>query len=550
MSLLYYFAMNSRFLLAIALSTSVWSQNTVTADNTKAPAASGPASTVSATADPLAAAKDLLKERKFEEAATAFRTIVANTPDMAEAHAGLLKSLVRAGKLEEAQDAAKQATAALPQSALIQAAAGDVAFRAAHFSDAEKNYRTAVKLDPGSARGWFGIARISKMVSMRRQAQSIFAKAHELDPRDEQIYDAWVNSLPRSQKLDAWKKHAGDHPGYREDNIIKVLTETAQKEPWVLASGIKPSEIKMALVGRKLDATNDVGGITSNGPIHVANGFGLQVKFNDRASATLLLDSGADGITIGNKLAEKVGVKKIADSAFGGIGDKGPVLGYIGWVDKIKIGDVEFHNCIVEVSSRNDVAEEAGLIGTNVFDKFLITLDFRERKLLLAPLPANPAVSAELAGNDNAPQDRYIAPEMQSYTKVFLLDNHIFVPVVVNDKAIGTFILDTGAEINSLTPGFAAQVTKASNDHEYTMHGVSGRVNQVLTGKKAILQIAKMRIESHELPVFSVDNQSNSFGIEIAGFIGIRTLSQMKMTIDYRDGLINLEVYEFKKAQE
>jgi tetratricopeptide (TPR) repeat protein/predicted aspartyl protease len=550
MGLLYYFAMNSRFLLAIALSTSVWSQNTVTADNTKAPAASGPASTVSATADPLAAAKDLLKERKFEEAATAFRTIVANTPDMAEAHAGLLKSLVRAGKLEEAQDAAKQATAALPQSALIQAAAGDVAFRAAHFSDAEKNYRTAVKLDPGSARGWFGIARISKMVSMRRQAQSIFAKAHELDPRDEQIYDAWVNSLPRSQELDAWKKHAGDHPGYREDNIIKVLTETAQKEPWVLASGIKPSEIKMALVGRKLDATNDVGGITSNGPIHVANGFGLQVKFNDRASATLLLDSGADGITIGNKLAEKVGVKKIADSAFGGIGDKGPVLGYIGWVDKIKIGDVEFHNCIVEVSSRNDVAEEAGLIGTNVFDKFLITLDFRERKLLLAPLPANPAVSAELAGNDNAPQDRYIAPEMQSYTKVFLLDNHIFVPVVVNDKAIGTFILDTGAEINSLTPGFAAQVTKASNDHEYTMHGVSGRVNQVLTGKKAILQIAKMRIESHELPVFSVDNQSNSFGIEIAGFIGIRTLSQMKMTIDYRDGLINLEVYEFKKAQE
>jgi hypothetical protein len=32
--------------------------------------------------------------------------------------------------------------------------------------------------------------------------------------------------------------------------------------------------------------------------------------------------------------------------------------------------------------------------------------------------------------------------------------------------------------------------------------------------------------------------------------IGIKVLVQMKMTIDYRDGLVNLEVYEFKKARE
>jgi hypothetical protein len=72
----------------------------------------------------------------------------------------------------------------------------------------------------------------------------------------------------------------------------------------------------------------------------------------------------------------------------------------------------------------------------------------------------------------------------------------------------------------------------------------------VLTGKKAVLQFAKMRIESHDLPVFNIDSISNSEGTEIAGFIGIRTLVQMKMTIDYRDGLINLQVYDFQKARE
>jgi predicted aspartyl protease len=270
------------------------------------------------------------------------------------------------------------------------------------------------------------------------------------------------------------------------------------------------------------------------------------VKFNDRASAVLLLDTGAPGITIGRKLAEKAGAVKIADSRIGGIGDQGSTLSYEAWVDKINIGSVEFHNCVVTVSSKNNVADEAGLIGTDVFSKFLVTLDFREQKVLLAPLPKNP----NAASDDDPAQDRYIAPEMQSFTKFYRFGHDIVVPVVVNDKAVGNFILDTGADLNTMSPKLASQVTKASSDGDYKMSGVSGKVQEVLTGQKAILQFAKMRIESHDLPVFSTDSVSASEGTEIAGFIGIRTLVQMKMTIDYRDGLVNLEVYEFRKARE
>jgi predicted aspartyl protease len=259
-----------------------------------------------------------------------------------------------------------------------------------------------------------------------------------------------------------------------------------------------------------------------------------------------LLDTGASGITIGRKLAEKAGAVKIAQSWIDGIGDQGPVPSYEAWVDKISIGGIEFRNCTVTVSSKNNVADEAGLIGTDVFEKFLITLDFRERKMLLAPLPKNPNATSE----DNPAQDRYIAPEMQSFTKFFRFGHDIVVPVVVNDKAVGNFILDTGADLNSMSPKFAAQVTKATAEGDYIMKGVSGKVENVLTGKKAILMFAKMRIESHALPVFSTDNTSAAEGTEIAGFIGIRTLVQMKMTIDYRDGLVNLEVYEFRKARE
>ncbi|HEY6180616.1 MAG TPA: aspartyl protease family protein [Terriglobales bacterium] len=514
------------------------------ADNTKPavpPAASSAAA--SAVKDPLVDARALMGKRQFAEAAVAFQAILAKDPSSPEANAGLVRSLLRDYKIDEAEEAAKKAVAAVPNSAMVRAAAGDVAFRAGKFADTEADYRAALKLDANSARAQFGMGRMFQMVSMNKRAKEAFAKAHQLDPDDEQIFDYWVDTLPYAEQLEAVKKSAGAHPSDGEANRIKYLTALAGKQPWVLASELKPTELKVMPYGRELTGVYD---INRNGPMNISKGFGLQVKFNDRASAVLLLDTGAGGITIGRKLAEKAGAVKIADSRIGGIGDQGSIESYEAWVDKITIGGVEFHNCVVTVSSKNNIADEAGLIGPDVFRKFLVTLDFRAQKVLLSPLPKNPSA----ASDDDPAQDRYIAPEMQSFTKFYRFGHDIVVPVVVNDKAMGNFIIDTGADLNSMSPTLASQVTKASADGDYTMKGVSGRVQEVLTGQKAILQFAKMRIESHDLPVFSTDNVSAAEGTEIAGFIGIRTLVQMKMAIDYRDGLVNLEVYEFKKARE
>lgn len=454
-----------------------------------------------------------------------------------------MRSLARINKVDDAEEAGRKALAALPDSAPVHAAFGDVEFRAGKFAQAEAEYRSSLKLDSNSARGWFGLARMYEMISMRKHAKEAYARAHELDREDGQIFEHWLNLLPYTEQLEVFKKHAGDHPSEDDLNHLKFLAAVAQRKPWGLATELKATEINMPAIGRELAGVYD---INRDGPVNISTGFGLQVKFNDRAKADLLLDTGAPGITIGRKLAEKAGVVKIADSYLGGIGDKGLVRSYVGWVDKITIGSLEFRNCLVIVSSKSDVGEETGLIGADVFRKFLVTLDFREHKLLLTPLPKNPAA----ADDDDAPQDRYIAPEMQSFSKFYHFGHDIVVPVVVSDKATGNFILDTGAFANHISTSLAAQVTKASAEGDFVIRGVSGTVNSVLTGRKAILQFANMRIESHDLPVLSTDDISTSEGTEIAGFIGIRTLVQMKMTIDYRDGLVNLQVYEFKKARE
>jgi len=502
--------------------------------------AAGPAA---AGKEALASAWDLFKRGKFDDAGTAFRDLVDKAPESAGAQAGLVRSLLLGHKVGEAEEAANKAVTALPFSPLVHAAVGDVNFRTGKLAEAETEYKSALKLDENSARAWFGMARMYGMVSMNKHAKRALAKAHELDAEDPQIYSRWMGTLSYPEQLEAEKKTAGEHPTEREQQRLKYLSAVVEKKPWVLASGIKPAEIPMFPYGKEITGTYD---INRNGSVTIAKGFAMQVKFNDQAGADLLVDTGADGIVIGRKLAEKAGVVKIADSQFGGIGDKGAVEGYVGWVDKMRIGDVEFHNCIVQVSNKTDIIDQAGLLGPAIFNQFLITLDFKERKLLLAPLPANPAAT----GDDELAQDRYIAPQMQGYAKVYRFGTDLVVPVVVSDKTVGNFLLDTGADINSISPSLAAQVTKASSQGDISVKGVSGRVAKVQTGDKVILQFAKMRIESHDLPVFSTDELSRYEGTEIAGLIGIRTLSQMKMTVDYRDGLIDLQVYEFKKARE
>src|SRR6185312_5874363 len=173
-----------------------------TADNAKPAVPPATGNAASAASDPLVDARALMGKRKFAEAAAAFQAIVAKNPSSPEANAGLVRSLLRAHKLDEADAAAKKAVAAIPNSATVHAAAGDVAFREGKFADTETEYRAALKLDANSARAQFGMGRMYQMVSMNKRAKDTFAKAHQLDPEDEQIFEYWVETLPYAEQLE------------------------------------------------------------------------------------------------------------------------------------------------------------------------------------------------------------------------------------------------------------------------------------------------------------------------------------------------------------
>jgi predicted aspartyl protease len=140
----------------------------------------------------------------------------------------------------------------------------------------------------------------------------------------------------------------------------------------------------------------------------------LPVRLNGIPS-TLLLDTGAGGILISRRIAEKTGVQKLFDTFIGGIGDLGDRPGYVGYADSVKIGDLEFHDCYVEVMDKHFSDAVDGLLGVDVYSDFLVDLDFPNHKLRLSELREDPQQAAKPAGLDSQmgatrqPRDRYVA---------------------------------------------------------------------------------------------------------------------------------------------
>jgi predicted aspartyl protease len=59
--------------------------------------------------------------------------------------------------------------------------------------------------------------------------------------------------------------------------------------------------------------------------------YGLPVRINGGRPLKLIFDTGAGGILIHSKAAEKAGIERVASTKIKGIGDAGAQSGYMGW---------------------------------------------------------------------------------------------------------------------------------------------------------------------------------------------------------------------------
>jgi predicted aspartyl protease len=279
----------------------------------------------------------------------------------------------------------------------------------------------------------------------------------------------------------------------------------------------------------------------------------------------LLLDTGASGITISSHLASQAGLTPVSSGRMGGIGDKGEVPAQLAYANSVQIGDMEFHNCplsIIELVPGNT----DGVIGADVFSRFLVELDFPNSTLTLSRLPPRPGQTASRAslklGDDDGAtntstgdkhssdsatdsgtrpaagyEDRYIAPEMHSYVPIFRFGHMLLVPTTINESANKLFLLDTGAFDNTIAPDVAREVTKVHRAPRIEVHGANGEVKKVYVASRVTIDFGHLRQEVPDMVSFDMSRASRLAGTEISGTLGMTMLHLLTIRLDYRDDL-------------
>ena len=107
-------------------------------------------------------------------------------------------------------------------------------------------------------------------------------------------------------------------------------------------------------------------------------------------------------------------------------------------------------------------------------------------------------------------------------------------------------MLDTGALNNAISPAAAREVTKVRGDSDMIVTGVSGRVQNVYSANKAVLQFGHLRQENQDMLSFDTTGLSDASGTEISGFLGFVLLRFLDIKIDYRDALVDFS-YDAKR---
>jgi Flp pilus assembly protein TadD len=479
----------------------------------------------------------------YEAALAAYQQVLASHPDDDAALAGVVRSQIALHKPDEAFDTAKSEVDAHPKSAGAHTAYGLVLYRRGHIDEAEKSFFTAQQLDVCYALAHYGIARVARANSMHATADKQIRVAYQLDPNDPTIRGAWLRTLPLGRRIAELKKLlASPSANDKQKTAIQHSIDFLEQEQKLnnhecrMTSTIDHAEVPFQPM--RIDAAR-------------IDRWGLDVTINGK-TARLDLDTGASGLYIGHAFAERAGIKEEAKNAATGV-DEGLQAGYTGFAQIIRVGNMEFADCAVDVSNRHDVIPGIdGLIGGDVFRQYLITLDYPDHKLILGPLPQVPHSTSGQAGlttggvasSESEPDpgtDRYIAPEMAHYNEVYNLgDSKLLVPSRINNKPPDLLmLLDTGAGMLSLSPSAAQQFFHLHIDNVDMIQGVSGQVKKVYTSGDATLQFGHGKARVNDWIAFDTNELSRDVGTEVAGFLGTEIFDSLAITIDYRDGLVN-----------
>ncbi len=499
-------------------------------------------------------------ERRNTDAEALYGKILAADPNSAEAMAGLVISTLNQNKLDDALAMAQKYDAAHPKNPVLLDALGIVRFRRGEIIEAANAWNQAMQLDICNGLTHYEMYRYFQLSGMYATAQKRLDTAHALAPENPWIKQWWhySHAVPETaaERLNQLNGDLQDPSLTQEkkDAIQAAIKgiETREKGDCKQVSSVDQTKFPMLPIWYE----------ASYKPEEMYAG-GLEVEFNGKKKR-MEIDTGLSDIVLTRAAAKSAGLVPEYAAKFGnrigGIGDEGSVGFFATHVDDIKIGNMEFKNCMVAVLEKDtDIAVNAdGWIGPDIFSNYVVTLDIPMREVRLGPLPPRPneaagpaaaslgtwdADQAQVSVADRA-RDRYIAPEMKDWTPVYRWGNDLIFPTRIGNAPLKLFIMDTGAAKSMISPTAAREVTHVATDQSRDMQGFSGKVNKMFLAETVNLVFANVNQLTFGMDAYNSGSVSAN-GVEISGLIGFPVLRELVISIDYRDNLVHV-VYDPK----
>lgn len=493
------------------------------------------------------AAEYALSRDENEVALGLFQKMSADKPE--QSRAGVIRALLGQDKVVEANKLADTWLAEKPQDPSAMQAKAEVLLRQASIPEAFGMELKVCSLNACEPRAFLIQGEIDDLAGLFASGKAALEQAHRMAPNQPEIRRAWISTLSRKQRLAEYAAMSGD---------TKLLNDKDRGQMAEYIANAKENPAPECTVTSAAEGATIPIQKIMDGPYHQV-GLALDVQFNGKRRR-LELDTGASGLLISRSAAGGLGLVREEKRMTGGVGDQGNVVTSVAHVESVKIGKLEFHNCQVEILEKKSALDIDGLIGADVFRKYLVTIDFPKAEVKLDALPPRPGEKpatksldtgehpvlesgAETSENEEpVAHDRYMAPEMQDWTKIYRTGHMLLIPVGIGDASGGLFLVDTGAGLMSITPEAAAPVTKVKKDYSGAeVSGISGKVNQLYYTGHFLFRFAHLAQKVDEMTAMSTTNLSHNAGVEISGFLGAPILDRLTVHIDYRDNLIKFD---------
>jgi hypothetical protein len=463
---------------------------------------------------------------------------------------------------------AKRATAAMPKSAAMLALTGDAELRAAHIDEASAAYTQARTMDPCLAAAHFGVARMLQLSAMHASALKELAFAHRLAPTDTAISEALFAILPPTMQAKGLRNILASGTDLTPTHRQHLEQQAALLEAGAICRPALMDGAKLPLTPLFFTGT-------------LPRDYALRIVTGGSAAVNLELDSTAAGIVLSDTDAKKLNVQPAVTGQ--------STAPYLGYVDSMQIGPMQFGKCSVAVVPDIELAHRYSVIGTSFFRDFRQHIDWVAKMLTLSPYPGAPVLAAEAA-----PMDAAVLGNEQKWSHALIDDNRILVSALVAKRPVGLVMIDTSNTLNMISPA-AAIPFKPTMDQTINVEGVSGNLVRIFRkdgggtanksdiigldgldgsmyetalsvkdgggglerksslattdGKNVPVKIVGDHMtvafagnQPPDFALFSFDIRaaSHAAGLDIGGIVGYTVLEQYFVDIDYRNGLVNL----------